>query len=138
MKLTSTILLEFSLLLGSALSSHYCPANQRYLPDVQFGCPASCDQPIPLCKAATGPGCGCRAGRVLAGSSRPHNPEQCISPRRCNKRTTSSAQCSYGSPLKDADTGVELFCGRGGAPCPKGSTCNIDPADRFAVCCSDW
>lgn len=38
-------------LLPTSWSSR-CPANQEYLPAVQYGCPASCDQPIPLCKAA--------------------------------------------------------------------------------------
>jgi Lustrin, cysteine-rich repeated domain len=122
-------------LLGLAWSSQ-CPANQEYLPEVQFGCPASCDQPIPLCEAAIGPGCGCRAGKVLAGSTRPSRPDRCIPPRRCRKPTTAPL-CPNGSPLKDPTTGQQLFCGRGGEPCPQGSTCNTDPLDRFAVCCPD-
>jgi hypothetical protein len=110
-------------------SQKKCPANQQYLPDVQFGCPASCDQPIPLCKAAIGPGCGCPKGTVIAGSStRPRQPERCISPKRC---AVPAPTCPTGEPLKGA------FCGRGGSPCPAGFTCNIDPLDRFAVCCSD-
>jgi hypothetical protein len=60
-----------------------CPANQQYLPEVQYGCPASCDQPVPLCKAAIGPGCGCPKGTVLAGSSLPRRPLSCIPKDQC-------------------------------------------------------
>jgi hypothetical protein len=123
-----------------------CPANQQYLPAVQIGCPASCDQPIPMCKAAIAPGCGCPDGLVLAGggssttSSRPpRSPEQCISPKLCEKKNavtppmTSWSECPNGAmPLANT-----AHCGRGGSPCPTGYTCNIDPLDRFAVCCPD-
>jgi hypothetical protein len=39
--------------------------------------------------------------------------------------------CEVGCPLPD------VFCGRGPSrqKCPRGYYCNIDPADRFAVCC---
>ena len=45
--------------------------------------------------------------------------------------------CGQGmpEPLK-RESGEEFFCGRGGQPCPGGYYCVIDPADRFAVCCS--
>ena len=38
-------------------------------------------------------------------------------------------------PLKEG--GLQLFCGRGPnrQECPEGSTCVIDPADGYAVCC---
>jgi hypothetical protein len=88
-----------------------------------------------MCKAAIGPGCGCPKGTVIAGSSRPRNPERCISPKRCRKIAVvvdPPAMCPNGAePLGGA------FCGRGGSPCPTGFACNIDPADRFAVCCPD-
>jgi hypothetical protein len=46
-------------------------------------------------------------------------------------------KCSKGAPLRNG-LGVELNCGRGPnrADCPLGSKCVTDPADRFAVCCS--
>jgi hypothetical protein len=62
--------------------SKKCPANQLHLPDVQYGCPASCDQPVPLCKAAIGPGCGCPDGTVLAGTSLPRR-FRCIPKEKC-------------------------------------------------------
>ncbi|XP_046573234.1 uncharacterized protein LOC124281250 [Haliotis rubra] len=41
-----------------------------------------------------------------------------------------------GTPEVD-NNGDNLFCGRGPnhVDCPEQSFCNIDPADRFAVCC---
>ena len=39
------------------------------------------------------------------------------------------ASCPYGSPVPGSN------CGRGGQECDLGFYCNIDPADRFAVCC---
>lgn len=44
---------------------------------------------------------------------------------------TPFAQCSVGNPLPN------VFCGRGPnrQDCPSGYFCNIDPVDRFAVCC---
>ncbi|KAL3869863.1 hypothetical protein ACJMK2_042490 [Sinanodonta woodiana] len=40
--------------------------------------------------------------------------------------------CKSGSPLPS------IFCGRGPnhQDCPSGYYCNIDPLDRFAVCCA--
>jgi hypothetical protein len=123
-----------------------CPANQRYLSNVQFGCPASCDQPVPLCYAAIGPGCGCPKGTVLAGSSRPRNRKRCIQLQQCNKKpvttpTYAPPRPATPPPLTYCPNNVtplaNVNCGRGGTRCPTGSTCNIDPLDRFAVCCPD-
>jgi Lustrin, cysteine-rich repeated domain len=145
MKLTSCTLTSILTLVFCCLGNHECdaqqgpttkcPSNQQYLPAVQYGCPASCDQPIPLCKAAIGPGCGCPKGTVVAGSTRPHNPFLCLPPRRCRKLPL--PVCPNGSPLHDTISGARHFCGRGGKPCPRGYICHTDPADRFAVCCPD-
>jgi hypothetical protein len=126
-----------------------CPSNQRYLSNVQFGCPASCDQPVPMCKASVGPGCGCPKGTVLAGSSRPHNRKRCIQLQRCKKKPVSTPTYvpSYAPPPlpsspfcpNNATPLADPYCGRGGTPCPIGYRCNIDPANPFgfAVCCPD-
>uniref|UniRef100_A0A8W8NQL2 Uncharacterized protein n=1 Tax=Magallana gigas TaxID=29159 RepID=A0A8W8NQL2_MAGGI len=44
-----------------------------------------------------------------------------------------SQQCDNGPPL------LNVFCGRGPSrqDCPSGYFCNIDPTDRFAVCCPE-
>eukprot|EP00105_Crassostrea_gigas_P045916 XP_019930064.1 PREDICTED: uncharacterized protein LOC105346212 [Crassostrea gigas] len=44
-----------------------------------------------------------------------------------------SQQCDNGQPLPN------VFCGRGPSrqDCPSGYFCNIDPTDRFAVCCPE-
>jgi hypothetical protein len=68
---------------AAADDSQKCPANQEYLKEVQYGCPASCDQPVPLCKAAIGPGCGCPDGTVLAGEARPRRSDWCIEAEKC-------------------------------------------------------
>ena len=39
-----------------------------------------------------------------------------------------------GDPLQDGDN-VTLNCGRGGVACPDGATCDVHPADQWAVCC---
>ncbi|XP_061170961.1 spore coat protein SP96-like [Saccostrea echinata] len=43
----------------------------------------------------------------------------------------SQARCPRGNPLRS------VFCGRGPnrQDCPSGYYCEIDPADRFAICC---
>ncbi|KAL3869869.1 hypothetical protein ACJMK2_042496 [Sinanodonta woodiana] len=46
--------------------------------------------------------------------------------------TDTQKMCKFGSPLPS------IFCGRGPnhQDCPRGYYCNIDPLDRFAVCCA--
>lgn len=39
--------------------------------------------------------------------------------------------------VSKAGDGSAHNCGRGGSACPEGSTCDVDPADRWAVCCPD-
>ncbi|OQV16022.1 hypothetical protein BV898_09794 [Hypsibius exemplaris] len=55
-----------------------------------------------------------------------------------NAGKTYSSQCPFGNPLIDSRTLSQWFCGRGPSskPCPRNFVCNIDPADRFAVCCA--
>ena len=67
-----------------------CPRNQVFLADVPFSCPATCEQPIPLCDGPSGPGCGCPKGMVLGGN--PRNPRskrrKCVPPEECKCRVT--------------------------------------------------
>ncbi|ESO98053.1 hypothetical protein LOTGIDRAFT_239125 [Lottia gigantea] len=45
--------------------------------------------------------------------------------------------CGYGA-LPASDThGTHINCGREGTPCPNGTSCEIEPNDRYAVCCPD-
>lgn len=54
----------------------------------------------------------------------------------CCRREASIRKCKVGNPFMNSD-GSEVFCGRGPTrqDCPTGFSCNIDPADAFAVCC---
>ena len=46
--------------------------------------------------------------------------------------------CEPEDPVPDESQPTGLWhCGRGGQPCPTGSTCTIHPQDRYAVCCPD-
>lgn len=142
MRRTLTVLFAATLLLAPVWSATLlrrgladdppeCPANQKYQPEVNLGCPRSCDQPTPLCKNwPVGPGCGCPKFTVLAGTSRPRTPQRCIDPRDCLRIDPLCPDGAY--PL---DRPSE--CGPSGKPCPEGSFCNTDPIDRFAVCCPD-
>ncbi|KAL3869868.1 hypothetical protein ACJMK2_042495 [Sinanodonta woodiana] len=50
----------------------------------------------------------------------------------CSYAVDTQKMCKSGSPLPS------IFCGRGPnhQDCPSGYYCNIDPLDRFAVCCA--
>ncbi|KAL3869859.1 hypothetical protein ACJMK2_042487 [Sinanodonta woodiana] len=50
----------------------------------------------------------------------------------CSYADDTPKMCKSGSPLPS------IFCGRGPnhQDCPSGYYCNIDPLDRFAVCCA--
>ncbi|OQV16021.1 hypothetical protein BV898_09793 [Hypsibius exemplaris] len=46
-------------------------------------------------------------------------------------------QCRNGQPLVNPRTGQQWYCGMGSStPCPNGYTCNVHPADAWAVCCA--
>jgi hypothetical protein len=142
-RIALTVLFSASLLVAPAWStstlrrglslddSKKCPANQQYLPDVQFGCPASCDQPIPLCKAAIGPGCGCPKGTVIAGSTtRPHQPERCINPKKCrNKPPPKCVITGCNSEVCTDNPDIVTICI---AP-----TCEVSCLTKFGTCQSD-
>ena len=57
----------------------------------------------------------------------------CCSTQREPEKCNGAAE-----PLRDS-AGVELFCGRGisRVDCPADSTCDVHPADAWAVCCPD-
>lgn len=66
-----------------------------------------------------------------------YGPSGLIPASRCRVPTNPTSKCPIGEPLKNSQ-GVELFCGRGPnrVDCPPGTTCEVDPTDRFAVCCA--
>ena len=114
-----------------------CPRNQVYLKDVQYGCPPTCDQPQPRCRAARGPGCGCPEGTILAGSSRKKRPDRCIPYDRCkcprnqvflpDVPFSCPATCEQPVPLCDGPSGP-------GCGCPKGMVLGGNPRSERRKC----
>ena len=114
-----------------------CPRNQVFLRDVQYGCPPTCDQPLSLCRAARGPGCGCPEGTILARSPTKERPPKCIPDHecRCPRNQVFLEDVSYFYPASCEDP--EPLCdgpsGRG-CGCPKGMVLGGNPNSKNRKC----